>query len=64
MQPARVETLVWVLIYGGLAVLILGLWVGGADAAVGQVLAWAGGLLALVGVLLIWVRSRMRGDPE
>lgn len=63
MKPARVETLVWVLIYGGLAVLILGLWVSGTDAAVGQVVAWAGGLLALVGVLLIWVRSRMPGGP-
>ncbi|WP_295639118.1 hypothetical protein [uncultured Methylibium sp.] len=63
MKPARVETLVWVLIYGGLALLILGLWVRGADAAVGQVLAWAGGLLALVGVLLIWIRSRMPDGP-
>ncbi len=63
MKSARVETLVWVLIYGGLAVLILGLWVSGADAAVGQVLVWAGGLLALVGVLLIWIRSRMPGGP-
>lgn len=61
MKPERLETLVWVLIYSGLAVLILGLWVRGADAAVGQVLAWAGGLLALVGVVLIWVRSRMSG---
>jgi hypothetical protein len=64
MKPARVETLVWVLIYGGLAVLILGLWVSGADATVGQVLTWGGGLLALAGVVLIWIRSRMGGGPQ
>ncbi len=63
MKPARVETLVWVLIYGGLAVLMLGLWIGAADVAVGRVLAWGGGALALVGVVLIWLRSRMPGGP-
>ena len=64
MKPARVESLVWVLIYGGLATVILGLWVRGDSTLVGPVLIGAGALMALGGVALIWLRSRMNDDNQ
>lgn len=60
MNPARLETLVWVCIYGGLATLMLGGWVGGTAPALGGTLAVAGGVLVLAGLVLIWLRSRLR----
>jgi formate hydrogenlyase subunit 3/multisubunit Na+/H+ antiporter MnhD subunit len=60
MSASALETLIWVLIYGGLIVLGLGIAVQRSDAAFGWGLVVAGGILALAGVLLIVVRSRMK----
>ena len=60
MKPARVETLAWVLIYGGLLVLVLGLSWQRADDAWGWSLVAAGAASAVAGVALIWARSRMK----
>ncbi len=60
MKPAQVETLAWVLIYGGLLVLVLGLSWQRADDAWGWSLVLAGGAAAAAGVALIWARSRMK----
>ncbi len=60
MSTARVELLTWVLIFGGLLVLGLGIAVGRSDAALGWAIGVAGGIAAAVGVVLIWVRSRMK----
>lgn len=54
----RLEALAWVLIYGGLLSLCLGLFVQRASAPLGAALLAAGGLATLAGVLLIWLRSR------
>jgi hypothetical protein len=62
MQPNKVETLVWVLIYGGLLTLGLGLSVRRTDDGLGTGLAIVGGAVAAVGFVLIYVRSRMKGD--
>ena len=59
---ARLDKLIWVLIFGGLFVLILGLATRPAAPATGWTLAVAGGVLAAVGIVLIWVRSRLRLD--
>jgi hypothetical protein len=59
MKPATVEALVWVLVYGGLLLLCLGLFVQRADGPLGAVLMVAGGIVAVAGVVLIYVRSRM-----
>ena len=59
MKPSTVETLVWVLVYGGLLLLCLGLFVVRADGTLGWLLVLAGGAMALAGVLLIYLRSRM-----
>jgi hypothetical protein len=59
MKPANVETLVWVLIYGGLLLGVLGLAVQPLEGALGWSLVGLGAVMAAVGVVLIWVRSRM-----
>ena len=57
---ARLQKLIWVLIYGGLLTLVLGLSVQRTDASLGLTMALAGGAVAAVGALLIYVRSRMK----
>ena len=58
---ARVERLVWILIYVGLFAIVLGI----ASLSAHYVAAWTlvgfGAVLAVVGAILIWVRSRMSG---
>jgi len=62
MKPSSLDTLIWVLIYGGLLLLSLGIFVARSSNGLGAALGVAGGLAALVGVVLIFVRSRMRSD--
>lgn len=59
MKTSTVEALVWVLIYGGLLLLCLGVFVARTDAPLGWLLGLAGGAIAAAGVVLIYVRSRM-----
>jgi hypothetical protein len=59
MKAQTVETLVWVLIYGGLLLAVLGLAVQRADDLLGWSMVVAGALAAALGVALIWIRSRM-----
>jgi hypothetical protein len=56
---ARLQALIWILIYAGLLTLVLGLSAARIDQAVGWSLVLAGGIVAAVGFFLIWVRSRM-----
>lgn len=58
----RLHKLIWVLIYGGLLTLVLGLATGRSDADLGWNLVLGGGLAAAVGVVLIGVRSRLKTD--
>lgn len=60
MSAGRIETLVWVLIYGGIIVMALGLSVRGADPTLGWMLLGGGAIVAVLGVVLIVVRSRMK----
>ena len=59
---ARIEAWVWVLIYGGLLTLVLGLALRRADGGWGDALALGGLVLAVAGAVLIWVRSRLKLD--
>lgn len=59
---ARLQKVVWILIYGGLLTLVLGLSTQRTDEVVGWTLVVIGGVLAAVGVVLIWVRSRLKPD--
>jgi len=60
MKTSTVEALVWVLIYGGLLLLVLGLFAWRSDVGLGWLLGSAGAGLAAAGVVLIVLRSRMR----
>lgn len=65
MRTATIEKWTWILIYGGLFGVALGLATRGAAAALGGALLVLGALALAVGIALIWVRSRMRvGDAE
>ena len=68
MKPARVEALVWVLIYGGLLMLSLGTFVarqiGDAGMAIAIVLFVAGALAVIAGAVLVVVRARMPDPPH
>jgi VIT1/CCC1 family predicted Fe2+/Mn2+ transporter len=57
---ARLEKWIWVLIYGGLFLLILGIATGRANGALGWSMATSGVLLAAAGVVLIYVRSKLK----
>jgi hypothetical protein len=59
---ARLQALIWVLIYGGLLTLVLGLSVARVDESLGWAMVIGGGAVAGAGFLLIYVRSRLRTD--
>jgi hypothetical protein len=63
MSAGRMETVIWVLVYGGLALATVGMWWLGHGVGWPYVLVAVGLVLAAAGVLLIWLRSR-RGDSE
>ncbi len=60
MTAAGVEKLAWVLIYAGLLLLGLGLFVQREHDPIGWTMVVAGGVAAVAGVVLIWLRSRMK----
>jgi hypothetical protein len=60
MSTRRIETLIWLLIYGGLIVAALGLSVRASDPTLGWGLVIGGAIVAVIGVVLIVVRSRMK----
>ncbi|HZV91869.1 MAG TPA: hypothetical protein VFF72_01555 [Caldimonas sp.] len=64
ISPARVEVLVWVLVYGGLFVACLGFALQRDGHAEGWAVLGGGLAIALAGVVLIWVRARMNGHGE
>jgi hypothetical protein len=59
---ARIERLAWILLYGGLFGVVLGLAATKYDAAAAWSLLVPGGVAAIAGIVLIWVRSRLGGD--
>jgi hypothetical protein len=59
-KAATVETMVWVLIYGGLLGLCLSVFVSREDTLLGTVIAIAGSVATALGAVLVVVRSRMK----
>ncbi|MGE0498801.1 MAG: hypothetical protein AB7I35_00330 [Ramlibacter sp.] len=59
---AWVERGVWICIYAGLLMLVLGLAARESSPVAAMLLMVTGALLAAAGVVLIWVRSRLRED--
>lgn len=60
MSAQRIETLIWVLIYGGLVSLSLGWFVTPQQGPWGELMIVGGFIAAAAGVVLIVVRSRMK----
>lgn len=54
--------LIWTLIYGGLLIVVTGLYLRRSEAALGYGVMSTGALCVLVGVGLIYARSRMKDD--
>ena len=63
MSNAALQKLIWVLIYGGLLGLVLGLSIQKADDALGWSIVVGGAGVAAVGALLLFVRSRRKDAP-
>ena len=61
-RTARLHKIIWALIFGGLLTLILGIFVGKADEAIGWMMIAAGSVMTVVGAVLIYVRSTMTSD--
>ena len=59
---ARLETMTWVLIYGGLLTLVIGLYMGRGEEGAGDELVVIGVGLAVAGAILVYVRSRLREE--
>jgi len=62
MSNRGLEALVWVLIYGGLLMLALGVFVQRQGGSFGWALIGIGGGVAAIGAVLIFVRSRRGPD--
>ncbi|MBS0452415.1 MAG: hypothetical protein JSS14_13990 [Proteobacteria bacterium] len=60
---ARLEGWIWVLIYGGLLLVVLGIVTGRESEVLGWSLAVPGVVVTAVGAVLIYVRSRL-GKPK
>ncbi len=59
MSTTTIDKLIWVLIYGGLLAVCLGVFVKRSDDGLGWMLIVLGGVVAAAGAALVWVRSRM-----
>ena len=58
----RLQQLIWVLIYGGLLTLVLGLFAQRTDDAAGWSMVAGGAIVAAIGFALIYVRSRLGAE--
>lgn len=61
---ARLDALVWILIYGGLFAIVIGVASHGEANVAGWSLVAVGGVAAVAGIVLIFVRARLRERPE
>ena len=60
---ARVESLTWILIFGGMFTVVLGIVTGDVHFKTGWSFGVLGGIAVAVGIALVYVRSRMTEDP-
>lgn len=61
---ARLDTLIWTLIFGGLLMVVLGLASHDEARIAGWSLLVLGGIAAITGAVLVVVRSRLPETPE
>ena len=58
MTNNRLDVLIWVLVYGGLLMVCLGLFVQRRDTVFGVSLVAGGALVAAIGAFLVWLRAQ------
>jgi hypothetical protein len=58
----RLETAIWVLIYGGLLAVVLGAFAESTQGQDATELYWGGGVAVALGVVLIYLRSLLRDE--
>ena len=63
MSNAALQKLIWVLIYGGLLSVVLGLSIQKTDDPLGWSIVVGGGVVAAVGVVLVFVRAARKDAP-
>ncbi len=63
MSNAALDRLIWVLIYGGLLVACLSLFVARQRSSLAWPMGIVGALVAVIGAILVFVRARRR-DPS
>ena len=63
-KMARLHKIIWTLIFGGLLTLILGIFVGKTDDAIGWTMVAAGCVMTVIGAVLIYVRSTMTAESK
>ena len=61
-RMARLHKIIWTLIFGGLLTVVLGIFVGKTDDAIGWSMVALGSVMASVGAVLIYVRSTMTSE--
>ena len=59
LEPARLDVLIWALIYGGLICASVGVALEHVGASYGRGVLIASALAIVAGVVLVWVRSRL-----
>ncbi|APW42808.1 hypothetical protein [Rhodoferax saidenbachensis] len=64
LRLVRLERMVWVLIYGGLLSIVLGLFIDQQQAQDASLFYQIGGLAVAAGVVLIYIRSRLREEDH
>ena len=64
LRLARLETVIWVLIYGGLLTALVGAYMSREAMGSGSGLVFTGILVALAGAVLIYVRSRLHEEEK
>lgn len=62
-KMVKLHKIIWALIFGGLLTIVLGIFVGKTDDAIGWLMATAGGVMTAAGAVLIYVRSTMTSEP-
>jgi hypothetical protein len=62
MRTATLDKLIWTLVFGGLIVVSVGLFIDPLQAVLRRVVLGAGGLATALGLGLIPVRARRQGD--
>ena len=59
---ARLETITWALIYGGLLAALVGFFMGSVADDDGDIVMVLGAVVTFIGLVLVVVRSRLRED--